>query len=74
MTSVRVVTFDIGNGNFDFYTKKQWDNEVQDWRYELFSSGMIEDRDIVDEMDEYEVVECMYGEELFFEYIPEDVK
>jgi len=35
---------------------------------------MIEDRDIVDEMDEYEVVDCMYGEELFVDYIPEDVK
>ena len=74
MTNMRVVTFDIGNGNFDFYTKKQWDNQVQDWRDELFESGMIEDRDIVDEMDEYEVAECMYGEELFVDYIPEDVK
>ena len=74
MTNARVVTFDIANGNFDFYTKEQWDNQVQEWRDELFDSGMIEDRDIVDEMDEYEVVDCMYGEELFVDYIPEDVK
>jgi len=74
MTNAQVVTFDIANGTFDFYTKKQWDNQVQDWRDELFESGMIEDRDIVDEMDEYEVVDCMYGEELFVDYIPEDVK
>ena len=74
MTNARVVTFDIANGDFDFYTKEMWDNQVQDWRDELFESGMIEDRDIVDEMDEYEVVECMYGEELFVDYIPEDIK
>jgi len=74
MTNARVVTFDIANGTFDFYTKEQWDNQVQEWRDELFGSNMIEDRDIVDEMDEYEVVDCMYGEELFVDYIPEDVK
>ena len=74
MTNAQVVTFDIANGTFDFYTKKQWDNQVQDWRDELFESGMIEDRDIVDEMDEYEVVDCMYGEELFVDYIPADVR
>ena len=74
MTNAQVVTFDIANGTFDFYTKKQWDNQVQEWRDELFESGMIGDRDIVDEMDEYEVVDCMYGEELFVDCIPEDVK
>ena len=74
MTNARVVTFDIANGTFDFYTKKQWDNQVQEWRDELFESGMIGDRDIVDEMDEYEVVDCMYGNELFVDCIPEDVK
>jgi len=74
MTNARVVTFDIANGTFDFYTKKQWDNQVQEWRDELFESGMIEDRDIVNEMDEYEVVDCTYGEELFVDYIPEDVR
>jgi len=74
MTNAQVVTFDIANGTFDFYTKEQWDNQVQEWRDELFGSNMIEDRDIVDEMDEYEVVDCMYGEELFVDYIPEDVK
>ena len=74
MTNARVVTFDIANGDFDFYTQEMWNNQVQNWRDELFESGMIEDRDIVDGMDEEEVVECMYGEEVFVDYIPEDVK
>ena len=74
MSNARIVTFDIANGDFDFYTQEMWNNQVQNWRDELFESGMIEDRDIVDEMDECEVVECMYGEELFVDYIPEDVE
>ena len=49
-------------------------NQVQSWRDELFESGMIEDRDIIEEMDEYEVIDCMWGEEVFVDCIPEDVK
>tara|TARA_B110000503_G_scaffold136828_1_gene219930 strand:+ start:654 stop:878 length:225 start_codon:yes stop_codon:yes gene_type:complete len=74
MTNARVVTFDIANGTFDFYTQDMWESQVQSWRDELFESGMIEDRDIIDEMDYYEVVECIWGEEMFVDYIPEDVK
>ena len=74
MTNARVVTFDIANGTFDFYTQDMWESQVQSWRDELFESGMIEDRDIIDEMDYYEVVECIWGEEVFVDYIPEDVK
>jgi len=63
MTNAQVVTFDIANATFDFYTKDMWNNQVQAWRDELFESGMIDDRDIIEEMDEYEVVECTWGEE-----------
>lgn len=72
MTNASVVTFDIANGTFDYYTKDMWESQVQSWRDELFGSGMIEDT--VEEMDEYEVVECMWGEEVFIDYIPEDIK
>jgi hypothetical protein len=34
---------------------------------------MIDDRGIIEEMDEYEIVECMWGEEMFVDCIPEDV-
>jgi hypothetical protein len=74
MTNASVVTFDIANGTFDYYTKDMWESQVQSWRDELFKSGMIEDRDTVEEMDEYEVVECMWGEEVFIDYIPEEIK
>ena len=74
MTNARVVTFDIANGTFDYYTQEMWENQVREWRDELFESGMIEDINIIEEMDEYEVVECMWGEEVFIDYIPEEVK
>ena len=74
MTNAQVVTFDIANGTFDYYTKDMWENQVREWRDELFESGIIEDIEIIEEMDEYEVVECIWGEEMFVDYIPEDVK
>ena len=74
MTNAQVVTFDIANGTFDYYTKDMWENQVREWRDELFESGTIEDIEIIEEMDEYEVVECIWGEEMFVDYIPEDVK
>jgi hypothetical protein len=74
MTNARVVTFDIANAAFDFYTQEMWNSQIESWRDELFESGMIGDRDIVEEMDEYEIVECMWGEEVFVDYIPEDVR
>ena len=74
MTNARVVTFDIANGTFDFYTQEMWNSQMESWRDELFESGTIGDRDIVEEMDEYEIVECMWGEEVFVDCIPEDVR
>ena len=73
MTNARVVTFDIANGTFDFYTQDMWNYQIRVWRDEMFESGMIEDRDIIEEMDEYEVVENIWGEEMFVDCIPEDV-
>ena len=73
MTNARVVTFDIANGTFDFYTQDMWNYQIRVWRDEMFESGMIEYRDIIEEMDEYEVVENIWGEEMFVDCIPEDV-
>ena len=74
MTNASVVTFDIANGTFDYYTKDMWEKQVREWRDELFESGMTDDINIIEEMDFYEVVECIWGEEVFVDYIPEDVK
>ena len=74
MTNARVVTFDIANATFDFYTQEMWDNQVQEWRDDAFSDGIFDDRDTIENMDENEIAEYMYGDELFIEHIPEEVK
>lgn len=63
MEKVEVVTFDIADQSFDYYTLDQWNNQVQSWRDELVGEGMPED------LTDDEVVEAMYGEELFYDII-----
>ena len=62
MEKVEVVTFDIADQSFDYYTLEQWNNQVQSWRDELQDEGM---EDLTDD----EVVEAMYGNELFYDII-----
>lgn len=63
MEKVEVVTFDIADQSFDYYTLEQWNNQVQSWRDELSDEGMPED------LTDDEVVEAMYGNELFYDII-----
>lgn len=63
MEKVEVVTFDIADQSFDYYTLDQWNNQVQSWRDELQDEGMGED------LTDDEVVEAMYGNELFYDII-----
>ena len=62
MEKVEVVTFDISDQSFDYYTMEQWGNQLQSWREELQDEGM---EDLTDD----EVVEAMYGNELFYDII-----
>ena len=62
MKKVEVVTFDISDQSFDYYTMEQWGNQLQSWREELQDEGM---EDLTDD----EVVEAMYGNELFYDII-----
>ena len=62
MKKVEVVTFDIADQSFDYYTMEQWGNQLQSWREELQDEGM---EDLTDD----EVVEAMYGNELFYDII-----
>ena len=34
-----IVTFDIADGSFDFYSKKEWNNQLAEWRQELADDG-----------------------------------
>ena len=70
MTNARVVTFDIANASFHFYTQDMWEVQIAEWRDDLETNGC---EDVAD-MDEDAVVECIWGDEMFVDYIPEDVK
>jgi|TARA_R110000822_G_scaffold71996_2_gene173389 hypothetical protein len=60
-----IVTFDIANQQFDFYSDADWANQIAEWRDELEL-----DMDNAQELDQYEVVEYMYGDEMWFEAVP----
>ena len=60
-----IVTFDIANQQFDFYSETEWADQLAEWRYELEL-----DIDDAQELDQYEVVEYMYGDEMWFEAVP----
>ena len=62
MKKVEVVTFDISDQSFDYYTMEQWKRQIEIWREEL------EELDMEDLTDD-EVVEAMYGDELFYDIV-----
>lgn len=61
-----VVTFDIADQSFSVYSMKQWEVQVKSWADELWEDENIE-FDWEEDWDE--IVEAMYGNELFFEVI-----
>ena len=67
MAIATVVTFDIADGSFDFYTNDMWNNQLSVWRQELEDNG-YEGSEV---LDAEELVELFWGEEMFFETIPE---
>ena len=62
-----MVTFDIADGSFDFYSKKEWSNQLAEWRQELADDGYVG----AEALDADELVEMMYGEEMFFDTVAE---
>jgi hypothetical protein len=65
-----IVTFDIADGSFDYYTNEEWQNQLDTWREELEA----DDYEGAEAVDTDELIAMVYGNELFFEEIPEDVK
>jgi len=60
-----IVTFDIADKAFDFYSKKEWEDQLQAWRVELDDDGY----EGSEALDAEELVELMYGNELMFEVV-----
>ena len=63
MKKIEVVTFDIADQSFEYYTMEEWGNLLQSWREELVDEDMAED------LTDDDVVEAMYGDELFYDII-----
>ena len=69
MTNVSVVTFDVADGSFTFYSKESWETTIEEWRKELAGRGVLSSQKTIAAMDDYEVVECCVGEEVFVDFI-----
>jgi hypothetical protein len=65
-----IVTFNIADGSFEFFTYRQWATRLDQWREQLLNDGY----EFALAYDEDEIVEYMYGEELFFDIVPDFVK
>ena len=44
MTNVSVVTFDVADGSFTFYSKESWETTIEEWRKELAAGGSFRAR------------------------------
>ena len=66
-----IVTFDIADGEFKFYTKEQFEQYVDQLRNELVESGHVESDEGLDFDD---VLEMVHGDELFWDWLPQEVK
>lgn len=62
-----IVTFDIADGSFDFYSKKEWEAQLQAWRVELDDDGY----EGSEALDAEELVEMMYRGDMFFDTVAE---
>lgn len=58
-----IVTFDIADQAFSFYNEEEWRILVEEWRYNLEVDGY----EFAEDMEVEEVVDCTWGEELFWE-------
>jgi hypothetical protein len=59
-----IVTFNIADGSFEFYTNEKWATQIKEWHRELVLSGHAESD--LDAYSSEEIVELMWGEEMFF--------
>ena len=68
MMKAPIAMFDIADGGFTFYNEEQWAVALAEWRTELRADGHD-----VDYFNEYDLVEMMFGDEVFIEEIPQNV-
>ena len=69
MTNVSVVTFDVADGSFTFYSKESWETTIEEWRKELAAVVPFEPED--DRCDGLlrSSRSAVWGEEVFVDFI-----
>jgi len=65
--TAEVVTFDIADGTFEYYSADQWDSYIAQCESELVGEGLIEDgHDYAPE----DIIDMIHGDELFWDIVP----
>tara|TARA_B110000305_G_scaffold180400_1_gene200021 strand:+ start:1263 stop:1469 length:207 start_codon:yes stop_codon:yes gene_type:complete len=62
MAKTYMVLFSVADGDFTQYTKSEWETEVTGWKTELRDAIWVDE---VDNLDDYDVVQAMGGDEWF---------
>jgi len=71
LTNYDVVTFDVADGSFSFYSKEQFEKFVNDERNELVDAEQIESDE---DLDVDDILALAYGDELFWDWMPGPVQ
>ena len=71
LTNYDVVTFDVADGSFSFYSKEQFEKFVNDERNELVDNDMIE---ADEDLDIDDILALAYGDEMFWDWMPGPVE
>ena len=66
-----VVTFDVADGSFEFYTKDAFEQYVNNLRNDLVNEGLIESDEGLD-FDDVLAMAC--GDEVFWDWMPGPVE
>jgi len=66
-----IVTFDVADGSFQFYSKEQFEQHVDQLRNELVEDGHIESDEGLDFDD---ILSLTYGDEVFWDWMPGPVE
>ena len=66
-----IVTFDVADGSFQFYSKEQFEQHVDQLRNDLVADGLVESDEGLDFDD---VLSLTYGDEVFWDWMPGPVE
>ncbi len=66
-----IVTFDVADGSFEFYSKEQFEQYVDNLRNDLVNEGLIESDEGLDFDD---VLSMALGDEVFWDWMPGPVE